>query len=81
VASTLLIPGYVDAREVAAIAAFIARLDPAIPYALLGFHPDFLMNDLPCTSRAQAERCREAALAAGLKRVRIGNTHILSADA
>ncbi|MFW6125703.1 MAG: radical SAM protein [Chloroflexota bacterium] len=39
IASTLLIPGYIDAKEVAAIASFIASLDPDIPYSLLAFHP------------------------------------------
>jgi pyruvate formate lyase activating enzyme len=77
VASTLLVPGYVDAQEVGKIASFIAELDPSIPYALLGFHGDFLMTDLPPTSWKQAESCLAAAKAAGLKRVRIGNVHIL----
>jgi len=77
VASTLLVPGYIDTEEVGAIAQFIAKLDPSIPYALLGFHGDFLMTDLPPTSRKQAERCLAAARAAGLKRVRLGNVHLL----
>ena len=77
VASTLLVPGYIDEQEVKAIASFIAELDANIPYALLGFHADFLMTDLPLTSRSQAEICLEAARATGLKRVRLGNVHIL----
>jgi pyruvate formate lyase activating enzyme len=77
IASTLLVPGYVDAQEAEAIASFIAEFDPNIPYALLGFHGDFLMTDLPSTSWKQAQRCLAAAEAAGLKRVRIGNVHIL----
>jgi len=77
VASTLLVPGYVDREEVAGIAAFISSLDPDIPYALLAFHPDFLMTDLPATSRHQAMECLEAARAAGLSRVRLGNIHLL----
>jgi pyruvate formate lyase activating enzyme len=76
VASTLLVPGYVDVVEVRAISQFIAKLDPNIPYALLGFHGDFLMTDLPPTSRKQAESCLAAAKAAGLRRVRLGNVHI-----
>jgi len=80
VASTLLVPGYVDAEEVGAIASYVASLDPAIPYALLGFRPDFLMDDLPRTSWAQAERCRDAARGAGLERVRIGNLRILTPE-
>jgi pyruvate formate lyase activating enzyme len=77
VASTLLVPGYVDAEEVKAIASYIARLDLNIPYALLGFHGDFMMRDMPATSWQQAEGCLAAAKGAGLKRVRLGNVHIL----
>lgn len=77
VASTLLVPGYVDEEEVSRIAEFIAALDPTVPYALLAFHGEFLMTDLPTTSRSQAERCLTAARDAGLSRVRLGNTHLL----
>jgi pyruvate formate lyase activating enzyme len=77
VASTLLVPGYVDAQEVQAIASFIADLDPNIPYALLAFHGDFLMKDLPPTSRSHAESCLNAAKEAGLSCVRIGNIRTL----
>ena len=80
VASTLLAPGYVDTEEVRAIAGFIASLNPAIPYSLLGFHPEFEMHDLPTTSRAHAERCQAAAREAGLTDVHIGNLHLLGSD-
>jgi len=79
VASTLLVPGYVDAEEVGAIAGFMASLGEMIPYSLLGFHPDFYLHDLPATSRRQAERCERAAREAGLKRVHVGNVHVLGA--
>lgn len=77
IASTLLVPGYVGKEEVAGIAVFISSLDPDIPYVLLAFHPDFLMTDLPATSKQQAMECLEAARAAGLSRVRLGNIHLL----
>lgn len=77
IASTLLVPGYVTANEVSRIAAFIAALDPGIPYALLAFHPQFYMHDLPVTSRGEAEACLHAAQSAGLTRVRLGNEHLL----
>jgi pyruvate formate lyase activating enzyme len=77
IASTLMVPGYIDADEVAAIASFIAESDPEIPYSLLAFHPQFKMSDLPTTSRKQAEECRDAALEAGLTRVKVGNVHLL----
>jgi pyruvate formate lyase activating enzyme len=78
VASTLLVPGYVDEEEVGAIARFLASLDPAIPYALLAFHPLFYLYDLPPTSRRLAQRCLQAAHGAGLANVRIGNVHLLA---
>jgi pyruvate formate lyase activating enzyme len=77
IASTLLVPGYVDAEEVERIAAFIYEIDPSIPYALLAFHPSFEMCDLPCTSRALAQSALHAAQAAGLTSVRLGNMHLL----
>jgi pyruvate formate lyase activating enzyme len=80
VASTLLVPGYVDAAEVGRIARFIAELDPTIPYALLGFAPQFAMSDLPPTSLRHAEEAEREARRAGLRRVRIGNRHLLGWD-
>jgi pyruvate formate lyase activating enzyme len=77
IASTLLVPGYVDAEEVGRIAAFIRGINPAIPYALLAFHPSFEMSDLPCTSRSHAQGALSAAQEAGLTRVRLGNIHLL----
>ncbi|MCK8601218.1 radical SAM protein [Desulfoferrobacter suflitae] len=76
-ASTLLVPGYVDDAEIFQLASFIAALDPDIPYALLGFAPQFCLEDFPTTSLAQAEACMDAAKRAGLQRVRIGNRHLL----
>ena len=80
VASTLLIPGYIDQKEIYEISRFIASLDRKIPYSILGFYPSFLMNDLPRTSRRHAEQSLQVAKEAGLKRIRIGNLHFLSDD-
>jgi len=77
VASTLLVPGYLEADEVGRIAAFIASLDPHIPYALLAFAPNFYLNHLPCTSSRQARQAEAAARQAGLTNVRLGNRHLL----
>jgi len=80
VASTLLVPGYVERNEISHIAKFIASLNPDIPYSLLGFHPHFYLRDLPLTSRRHAEECKETALEAGVKKVRMGNVHLLGRD-
>lgn len=76
-ASTLLVPGYVDAIEVENIARFIAEVNPGIPYTLLAFYPQYVMDDLPTTSWRQARECYEAARK-HLEKVRIGNLHLLS---
>lgn len=77
IASTLMVPGYVDAEEVEHISRFIASLDPEIPYSLLAFHPEYRMTDLAASSREQAGECLNAARQAGLRRVRVGNMHLL----
>jgi pyruvate formate lyase activating enzyme len=75
-AATLLVPYYVDAGEVEQLASYIAEVDSNTPYSLLVFHPDFLMDDLPVTPRAQVNDCYEAACM-HLNRVNIGNRQIL----
>ncbi len=80
VASTLLVPGYIERDEVFQIAQFVADIDSNIPYALLGFHPHFHFRDMPVTSRRHAEECRQAAQNAGLRNVRIGNVHLLGKE-
>lgn len=77
VASTLLVPGYVEVDEVAELAGFIASLDENIPYSLLAFSPRFRMADLPRVSKKMATDCLRAARKAGLKRVRLGNPHLV----
>jgi len=75
-ATTLLVPFYVDEQEVEQIAAFIARINPDIPYSLLVFHPSFYMRDMPITPKEQVQRCYEAAKKY-LNKVNIGNKQLL----
>ncbi|ABM80199.1 radical SAM protein [Hyperthermus butylicus] len=81
VVSILLVPGYVDAREVRGIAGYVAGLMEEygvnIPVVLLAFHPDYLARDLPPTSRRHAAEARKAVLEAGVKEVYIGNIWLL----
>ncbi|MEM2971825.1 MAG: radical SAM protein [Candidatus Bathyarchaeia archaeon] len=76
-ASTLLVPGYIDAEEVENIAKFISQINTNIPYTLLAFYPCYVINDLPTTSKKQALECQKAA-EKHLKNIRIGNIHLLS---
>ena len=77
VASTLLIPGYVDEIEIRGIASFIANIDSSIPYSLLAFYPHFEMSDMPFTMKNDAIKFKEIAENEGLENVRIGNIGIL----
>ncbi len=76
-ASTLLVPGYIDAKEIDEIASFIAEIDSRIPYTLLAFCPQYVIDDLPTTSREQADKCYRTARK-HLENVRIGNANLLS---
>ncbi len=69
-AATMLVPDYIDADEVAAIASFIASCNPDIPYMLLPPQPDSAAVALPPSSDEQVEACRAAA-AKYLNRVHI----------
>jgi len=79
-ASILLVPGYVDAEQVAKIAVFIASINPGIPYSLLAFGPNFYMSDMPCTKTPHAREAEAAAHEAGLRNVHVGNRHMLDLD-
>ncbi|MEA1894230.1 MAG: radical SAM protein [Euryarchaeota archaeon] len=62
---TVVIPGITD-RQVLKIAAFIADIDPTIPYRLIGFRPNFILYYHPGPSMALmndlTERCKDIGL-------------------
>jgi pyruvate formate lyase activating enzyme len=76
-ASTLLVPHYIDLKEIEGIAKFIADLDKSIPYSLLAFYPHYKFFDVGFTSRSFALKCLEVCRKIGLKNVRVGNVHLL----
>jgi len=80
VASTLLVPGYVNEEEVEKLVQFIVNINPDIPYSLLGFSPNFFFDNLPTTSKRHAERAYKIAVSYGLKNINIGNRFLLSND-
>jgi pyruvate formate lyase activating enzyme len=77
IASTLLVPGYIDDEEIRGISRFISSLNPEIPYVLLAYYPHFYMKDLPLVLKEDAYRYLNIAKEEGLKNVRIGNLHLL----
>lgn len=76
-ATTLLVPYYVDEKEVENIAGFLAGLSPDFPYSLLVFHPEDRLRDLSVTPRKQVEAAFKAARKY-LRKVHIGNLHLLT---
>ncbi|HUT80119.1 MAG TPA: radical SAM protein [Candidatus Bathyarchaeia archaeon] len=77
IVSTLLVPGYIEKDQIKLIAKFLVKINPSIPFSLLAFYPAFVLDDLPTTSRKQAEECFTIAKEVGLENVWIGNKHLL----
>jgi pyruvate formate lyase activating enzyme len=72
--TTLLIPGLNDSdEELRAMAAWLAEVDPEMPWHISAFHPDYQMLDRPPTPLARMTQAYEIGKAAGLKYVYLGN--------
>ena len=72
--TTLVIPGLNDSEdELRRIAAFIAGVDPAIPWHVTGFHPMHKMIDRPSTPLHSLRKARQIGLESGLRFVYEGN--------
>lgn len=78
VVSVLLVPGYVDPVEIRGIASFLASLNADIPVVLLAFRPDFILRDLPPTSRRHMCESVRIMKDLGMKNVFVGNEWLLS---
>ncbi len=66
----LVIPG-ITADEVGAVAAFIADIDDTIPFNLLAFRPNFILEHHPPAIQYLMEQAVRDAWAAGLVNVRV----------
>jgi pyruvate formate lyase activating enzyme len=77
--TTLLIPGLNDSDdELQAMAAWLAEVDPDIPWHVSAFHPDYQMQDVPGTAQRDLARAYEIGKEAGLHHVYVGN--VMDAD-
>lgn len=77
IVSTLLIPGYIDEQELESMARFISSINKKIPWSFLGFYPHFRFEDMPCSSRRQAEMALSIAADYGIGNTHLGNVHLL----
>ncbi len=72
--TTLLIPGLNDGPdELRQLAAFLASLDPEIPWHISRFHPTYRLTDRPATPVETLHMAREIGYEAGLHYVYTGN--------
>ncbi len=72
--TTLIVPGLNDGEEeLAGIAAFIAGVDPDIPWHVSRFHPDYEYTHAPPTPVATLKAARDIGQGAGLRYVYVGN--------
>ena len=74
--TTLIIPGLNDSdKELQEIAAFLAALDPGMPWHVSRFYPTYKLLDAPPTPVETLHRAKEIGKAAGLKYIYTGNIH------
>jgi len=72
--TTLVIPGLNDeAGELAAMAGFIASVDPDIPWHISRFHPDYEYTEAPETPVSTLRAAAEEGRRAGLRHIYVGN--------
>ncbi|UCF71550.1 MAG: radical SAM protein [candidate division WOR-3 bacterium] len=77
IVNTLIIPGYIDEQELESMAKFIGSINKKIPWSFLAFYPHFRFDDMPCTSRKQAEMALSIAADYEIKNTHLGNVHLL----
>jgi pyruvate formate lyase activating enzyme len=72
--TTLVVPGMNDGPdELAAIARFIASVDPDIPWHISRFHPDFEYTQAPPTPVPTLRAASDAGRREGLRYIYVGN--------
>lgn len=72
--TTLVVPGLNDGTdELTAIAAFIASVDPAIPWHISRYHPDFEYDQAPPTPAATLRAAAAIGRREGLAHIYVGN--------
>ncbi len=74
---SLCIPGWVEADQIGLIAATLAAVDPEIPFTILAFFPAYRMCDVPPPTLEQMIDAVRAARAAGLRKIKLGDVHLV----
>ena len=75
---SLYIPNLVESAELEKIARVLSAVDPAIPFAILAFFPEYKMKEFRTPTVEEMVRAYENAKNAGLTRVRLGNLGVFA---
>jgi len=70
---SLYIPDLVEADELGAIARVLKAADPAIPFTILAFFPEYKMKSFRSPTAKEMVNAYQKAKTAGLKNIRLGN--------
>ncbi|MBE0516407.1 MAG: hypothetical protein IBX41_03295 [Methanophagales archaeon] len=75
---SLYIPGWVETDQIGNIATELASVDAEIPFTILAFFPEYKMRDVPSPTLWQMIEAYRAAKDAGLRRIKLGNLHVVA---
>ncbi|HEX78521.1 MAG TPA: radical SAM protein [Dehalococcoidia bacterium] len=75
---SLYIPGWVERDQIERIAVLLAQVDKNIPFTILAFFPQHEMRHVPPPELEEMVSAYEAARAAGLRQVRLGNLGVFA---
>ena len=75
---SLYIPGVVETDELLKIARVLTSVDPTIPFTILAFFPEHLMQDFKSPSVEDMVGAYESVRGVGLSQVRLGNVGVFA---
>jgi pyruvate-formate lyase-activating enzyme len=75
---SLFIPQVVDAEQLEKIALHLKNLDPAIPFTILAFFPEYRMKNYRTPTVTEMVEAYHRARETGLQRIRLGNVGVFA---
>jgi pyruvate-formate lyase-activating enzyme len=75
---SLFIPGWVEENQLVSIARLLAGIDPLIPFTLLAFFPEYLLQDVRPPTVTEMISTYHAVRDAGISNIRIGNIGVFA---
>jgi len=75
---SLYIPGLIESDQIEMIAQLLYDTDPAIPFTILAFFPEYKMKDFRSPTVSEMVEAYQKAKATGLHNIRLGNIGIFA---